>query len=101
LDEFTDNKRPDHPFNIVQKSYIGTDEPGLKNADYPQCLYDSITLIGKNCALPEGVRIGCGCYVSSAVGDEYFQKTKILSDGLSIICDINNSPDPVEEGAAG
>lgn len=98
IDEFTDNRREDYPFSIMPDSWIGTGEEGLKNAQFPDSLSDSITLIGKNCALPEGLRTGSACYISSGVGESFFQKTKIIDDGISIVMEIdNNESAPKEE----
>jgi glucose-1-phosphate adenylyltransferase len=96
IDEFTDNRRLEHPWNISPGSVIGLDAEGYKNAEHPS-LYDSITLIGKNCILPEGTRIGSACYVSSGIGEDSFARTKILDDGLSIVRPV----DFPEEDAAG
>ena len=98
IDEFTDKMREDYPFSIMPDSWIGTGEEGLKNAQFPDSLSDSITLIGKNCALPEGLRTGSACYISSGVGESFFQKTKIIDDGISIVMEIdNNESAPKEE----
>ncbi len=72
-------------FTIGGKCYIGSDHEQLKNSEYPRYLYRSITLIGKNCVLPEGSHIGGACYVASGKGLDFFSKSKYLYDGLSII----------------
>ena len=88
IDEFTDSRRPEHPCNISPGSVIGLDEEGFKNAEHPS-LYDSITLIGKNCMLPENSRIGAACYISSGIGEDSFEKTRIIDDGISIVREVD------------
>jgi ADP-glucose pyrophosphorylase len=84
IDEFTDRSRTDIPRNISAFSFIGSGILGYKNADFPKALFDSITLIGKNCAMPEGMRIGSACYIESGTGNASFEKTKTVEDSLSI-----------------
>lgn len=72
-------------FNVGERCLVGTEEQGLKNSDFPNSIYGSISLIGKNCAIPNGARIGGACYVASGKGSEYFQKTKYLYNGMSIV----------------
>jgi len=93
IDEFTDRSREDYPFNISEYAEIGGGESGLKNADYPESLFDGITLIGKNCILPEKLRIGSAGYIASGVGFEPFSSSRIVDDGISIINPIDNTAD--------
>lgn len=89
IDEFTDHARTDTPRSISAYSFIGNDVSGYKNADFPKSLYDSITLVGKNCYLPEGVRAGSACFIASGTGSQPFEKTKTLEDSLSIADTFN------------
>ncbi|MCX7678705.1 MAG: hypothetical protein N2316_05750 [Spirochaetes bacterium] len=76
---------PGSEFNVGERCYVGTEEQGLKNSDYPNSIFGSISLIGKNCAIPHGARIGGACYVASGKGSNYFVKTKYLYNGMSIV----------------
>ncbi|MBN2402879.1 MAG: hypothetical protein JXN64_10825 [Spirochaetes bacterium] len=70
--------------NIGSKCNIGTSDSQMKNKEFPS-LYNSLTLIGKNCRLPDGVRVGGACYIASGKGGSYFLKNKHLYNGLSIL----------------
>ena len=35
--------------------------------------------------LPENSRIGAACYISSGIGEDSFEKTRIIDDGISIV----------------
>lgn len=72
-------------FNVGERCHVGREEQGMKNSDYPRSLFAGITLIGKNCTIPHGARIGGACYVAPGKGNEYFMKAKSLYDGLSIL----------------
>jgi ADP-glucose pyrophosphorylase len=96
IDEFTDRARQDLPYNVFGDSIVGRDATGYKNADYPGSLFDSITLVGKNCALPEGIRVGSAGYISSGVADDAFTTTKTIDDGCSIIRTIPIDPEQHE-----
>lgn len=84
IDEYTDLNQSEVLFNIAEKCNIGSDEEGLKNNVYPDSLYSSITLIGKNTLLPESANIGSACYVAAGLGYSAFRKTRTLHDGLVI-----------------
>jgi glucose-1-phosphate adenylyltransferase len=71
--------------NIGSQCYIGSENEQMKNNDFPRSIYRSITLIGKNCFIPDGSRIGGACYVSSGRGRAFFSKSKYLYDGLSLV----------------
>lgn len=73
------------PLHIGDRCYIGSDDQQLKNSDFPRSIYGSITLIGKDCEIPEASRIGGACYVASGRGREYFSKSKYLYDGTSLV----------------
>lgn len=85
IDESTDMYDKMDYLNIGNNCYIGSENDQIKNNDFSKSLYRSITLIGKNCNLPNGARIGGACYIASGKGEEYFQKTKYLNDGLSLV----------------
>lgn len=70
--------------NIGENSRIGSDELNIKNKKYPKSIFSSITLIGKNCKIPDDIKIGGGCYISSNSDKETFQEKKVFHDGLSI-----------------
>lgn len=71
--------------NVGNNCRIGSDDDQIKNSDFPKSIFKSITLIGKNCDIPDGSAIGGACYVSSGLGREYFFKRKYLNDGLSLL----------------
>jgi glucose-1-phosphate adenylyltransferase len=73
------------PESIGAKCRIGSEHEQLKNNAFPKSIYRSITLIGKNSGIPEGSRVGGACYVSSGEGRGYFEKSKYLYDGLSVV----------------
>jgi ADP-glucose pyrophosphorylase len=93
IDEFTDRSRTDFPCNISEYAEIGGGEDGLKNADHSESLFDGITLIGKNCVLPERLRIGSAGYIASGVGFAPFASSRIVDDGISILNPIDNTAD--------
>ena len=64
---------------------VGSNTEQIRNNDFPRSIFSSITLIGKNCNIPDGSVIGGACYVSSGLGGDYFSKRKYLYDGLSVI----------------
>jgi ADP-glucose pyrophosphorylase len=83
VDEST-NKTAINP-QIDNFSKIGSSELYIKNSDFPKALFDSITLIGKNCKIPSGSSIGGACYVASNLGEEFFIQKKFLYDGMSLV----------------
>jgi len=85
IDEFTDYANSPFVFNIGEYARIGSDADGLRNSDYPKSLFSSISLIGKNCLIPTNSNIGSACFIASATGFSFFEKTKTLEDGLSIV----------------
>ncbi len=87
VDEKTDfPQEPDQDYlNIGNGCIVGTEAEGLKNNDYPRSIFASISLVGKNCRIPDGSRIGGACYVGPGVGPDFFEKSKTLYDGLSAV----------------
>ncbi|MDY6932852.1 MAG: hypothetical protein SVZ03_01355 [Spirochaetota bacterium] len=84
IDERTDfNTEKDH-LNIGDGCIIGTRDNQIKNNDFPRSVFGSITLIGKDCTIPEGAKIGGACYIASGKGEKFFSKTRHLYNGLSI-----------------
>jgi glucose-1-phosphate adenylyltransferase len=69
--------------NIGDDCKIGSFETSIKNTDFPRSLFDSISLVGKDCRIADGARIGGGCYVASGMGSEFGSK-KFLYDGMSL-----------------
>ncbi len=84
LDERTEQPFEPVPLNIGIRCRIGTDTEQLKSSSYPRALFKSITLVGKNCSLPEGVNVGGASYVASGKTEEDFVKKKYIYDGLSL-----------------
>jgi glucose-1-phosphate adenylyltransferase len=70
--------------NIGNKCYIGTSDGQMKNNEFSS-LNGSLTLIGKNCRIPNEAKVGGACYIASGKGESYFQKNKHLYNGLSIL----------------
>ncbi len=85
LDEFTDYSNSDRLYNIGDSCRIGTSMDNLKNNDFPKSLFNGITLVGKNCRIPDSVTVGGGCFISSATDSSSFTRVKTIDDGLSII----------------
>jgi ADP-glucose pyrophosphorylase len=85
LDERTDQDPGLDYLNIGDSCRIGSGEEHIKNTDFPQTLFFSITLIGKNCRIAEGTRIGGGCYVSSGMGSRIAVEKKYIYDGTSLL----------------
>lgn len=71
--------------NIGENCIIGTENEGLKNNDYPRSIFSSISLIGHDCRIPGGARVGGACYIAPGLGMDYFFKTRVLYDGMSIV----------------
>ncbi len=70
--------------NIGRQCTIGTSDGQMKNNEFAS-LNNSLTLIGKNCRIPDNSRIGGACYIASGKGSIYFEKNKHLYNGLSIV----------------
>ncbi len=85
VDERTDFSSEEVYPNIGSYCTIGSAEESLKNNDFPRSLFNSVTIIGKDCFIPERSHIGGACYVASGLGREYFEKKKYLYDGLSVV----------------
>ncbi|PKL41295.1 MAG: hypothetical protein CVV44_01280 [Spirochaetae bacterium HGW-Spirochaetae-1] len=85
IDERTD-RGPENTFpDVGEGCNIGTRDDALKNSDFPRSLFSSITLLGKNCRIPERSNIGGACYVGSGLGVDYFAAKRYLYDGLSVV----------------
>ncbi len=85
VDERTDRSPEETYPNIGSHCNIGSAEEFLKSSDFPRSLFSSITVIGKDCFIPERSNIGGACYVASGLGREFFEKKKYLYDGLSVV----------------
>ncbi|MCL1833413.1 MAG: hypothetical protein FWG49_02820 [Leptospirales bacterium] len=83
IDESTDENTV--RFNVGRNCIIGSEEKYMKNNDFPNLLNSSITLIGKNNYLKEGVNVGSACYIASNSSGEYFNIKSKLNNGESII----------------
>ena len=85
IDERTDLKPENDYLNIGSNCRVGTEDEFMKNNDYPRSLFESVTLIGKNCRITDGAKIGCACYIASGLGENYFPLRKHLYNGESLI----------------
>ena len=87
IDESTDENTG--RFNVGRNCIIGSEEKYMKNDDFPNLLNSSITLIGKNNYLKEGISVGAACYIASgsSSSEEYFSIKSKLNDGESILND--------------
>jgi ADP-glucose pyrophosphorylase len=85
VDERTDLQTESTYLNIGNSCRIGSGEEFIKNADFPRSLFSSITLIGKDCRIADGARIGGGCYIASGMGEEFQGVKKFLYDGTSMV----------------
>lgn len=88
MDEKTASGNPENPAvpvqNVGEHCHIGSETEGLKNNDFPRSIFNGITLLGKNCAIPHSARVGGACYVGPGLGQEFFIKSRSLYDGMSI-----------------
>ncbi|MBN1531597.1 MAG: hypothetical protein JXA20_02945 [Spirochaetes bacterium] len=84
IDERTRREPEEQWDNIGASCRVGSSEEHIKNTDFPRSLFESVTLIGKDCRIAEGARIGGGCYVSSGLGEEFMRK-RFLYDGESLV----------------
>ncbi|MBN1496411.1 MAG: hypothetical protein JXA07_06560 [Spirochaetes bacterium] len=85
IDERTDLAPESTYLNIGNGCRIGSGDEFIKNTDFPQSLFSSITLIGKDCRIADNARIGGGCYVQSGLGGEFQGVKKFLYDGTSLV----------------
>lgn len=60
---------------------IGTEEKHIKNRVFPEILYSSLTLIGRNIQLESSLSVGGACYVTSGGAEKYFTEKNRLPDG--------------------
>lgn len=84
--------------NIGAYCQIGSYEKQLKNEDYPQAIFSSLTLIGKNCRIPDRTKIGGACYIASDVNSGDFDRLLTIYNGLSVMhkparTEAENSPE--------
>lgn len=84
IDETTDRDNGDGYLNIGNKCKIGSEYKDIKNKDMPRLLNKSITLVGKNCRVPDESGVGGACYIAPGKGLEYWQRNKYLYNGESI-----------------
>ncbi len=77
-------KMPPDFFTIGAHCHVGSESEGMKNNDFPRSIFKSITLIGRDCEIPDASRVGGACYVAPGKGRDYFLKSKYLYDGLSV-----------------
>ncbi|MCX8124854.1 MAG: hypothetical protein N3F66_11940 [Spirochaetes bacterium] len=84
IDERTVQPFDETPLTIGNGCKIGTTEEGMKNSDYPKVLYNSITLVGKNCIIPDGITVGGCCYIMPGKTQKDFEKRKYIYNGTSL-----------------
>ncbi len=84
MDEKTVSGEGQVEWNVGERCLIGSEAEGIKNNDFPRSIHSGITLLGKNCSIPHGARVGGACYVAPGLGQEFFIKSKSLYDGMSI-----------------
>lgn len=84
VDERTVSPFDESLLTIGNGCKIGTAEDGMKNSDYPKVLYNSITLIGKNCTIPGSIAVGGACYISQNRQEADFAKRKYIYNGTSV-----------------
>lgn len=73
----------DKNVRIGRNCQIGLGPDQAANRDFPGHLDTGITLVGKNAAIPEGVKIGKNCLIYPEVGEKDI-KTKTLPAGGTI-----------------
>jgi len=56
-----ENIRPADRPNVGIYCNVGTEKESLRNGDFPQSIFSSNTLLGKNCYIPNRVTIGGAC----------------------------------------
>ncbi len=92
IDERTDLAPESNYLNVGIGCRIGSGVEFIKNSDFPQSLFSSITLIGKDCRIADNARIGGGCYVQSGLGGEFQGAKKFLYDGTSLFRPAPETP---------
>ncbi|HRU65032.1 MAG TPA: hypothetical protein P5566_04345 [Spirochaetota bacterium] len=75
----------DERFIVGAGCRIGSEEKFIKNRDFPNILNNSITLIGRENFLPEGVFVGSACFIAHGKAQEYFLTKNRLEDGESVL----------------
>ena len=85
VDENTDLESGNGYMNIGNSCRIGSEHKNIKNTDFPRSLFESITMIGKNCRIIDDAKIGGACYVASGLGESFFSQRKYLYDGDSVV----------------
>lgn len=83
--------------NIGSYCNVGTYEEHLRNGDFPHSIFGSLTLIGKNCRIPERITIGGACYIASNVNEASFEKTRTVNNGVSVYAQALQEQDPKTE----
>lgn len=85
IDECLNGHENNGRYTIAGFCKIGTENGQIKNNDYPESLFNGITLIGKDCFIHNEARVGGGCYVASGLGETFFAEKKYLYDGTSLV----------------
>ena len=68
---------------IGKKAIVGPGDPSVRNTKYPSHVYSGLTVIGKQAIIPDTVRVGTNCIISSEAQETDFG-SGVLSDGQTI-----------------
>ena len=74
---------------INERAILGGRTEGGFNKDFPDYIYDGISLIGSNVDIPRGFILSENCYISSNTGKLILKEKKKLLNGESLIKQIN------------
>ncbi|MCL5263986.1 MAG: glucose-1-phosphate adenylyltransferase [Chloroflexi bacterium] len=66
---------------VGTKAHIGFGDDFTPNRRYPKCLFDGITVVGKNSRIPPEVQIGRNCIIGSNITEDDF-RTDFIASGL-------------------
>ena len=71
--------------NIAHEAAIGGRSSTAVNEDYPDQIYDGITVLGVDVEIPARYRIEPACYVAGGVPGSVWKRSKILKRGSSVV----------------
>jgi len=80
-----ESSEAEEKFSAGPGSRIGTEEKYIKNDNFPGILNSSITLIGRNNFIPNGVFIGSACFIAEGSAESFFSQKNRLEDGESVL----------------
>lgn len=87
-DAIVDHCIVDKDVRIGEGAHLGHGENNKPNGDMPERLNTGITLIGKGCEVPAGVRIGQNVVIHPFTGTKEFGKRKSIRSGSSLGKDL-------------